>query len=67
MIVNPFRYAQPRCARIAKASDEFIILGIHAEVREAFRVGPRPKNRNLRELLVSVSMLGSRHHIETVE
>ena len=67
MIVNPLRYAQPRCARIAKAPDEFFILGIHAEVMEAFRVGPRPKNRNLHELPVSVRMLGSRQHIEAVE
>ena len=31
-----------------------------------FRVGPRPKNRNLRRLLVSLGMLGSGQHIETV-
>lgn len=67
MITNPHRYLQPRCARIAKAPDEFIFLGIHAEAREVFRVGPRLENRNLIELLVSFRMLGSGQHIETVE
>ena len=67
IIVNPARYAQPGCARIAKAADELFFLGIHAEIREVFRVNPRLKNRNLCELLVSFRTLGSRQHIETVE
>ena len=55
------------CTRIAKAPDEFFFLGIHAEAREVFRVGPRSENRNLYALLVSFRMLESRQHIETVE
>ena len=66
MIINPLRSPQPRCARIAKAPDEFFFLGINAEEKVVFRVGPRPKNRNLRRLLVSLGMLGSVQHIETV-
>lgn len=67
MITNPHRYLQPRCARIAKAPGEFFFLGIHAEAREVFRVGPCLENGNLFELLVSFRILGSGQHIETVE
>ena len=67
MIIIPLRSPQPRCARIAKAPDEFFFLGIHAEAREVFQVGPRLENSNLFELRVSFRMLGSGQHIETVE
>ena len=67
MITNPHWYLQPRCATIAKAPDEFFFLGIHAEAREVFRVGPRSENRNMYALLVSFRMLESGKHIETVE